>query len=396
MADSTGPRGGQLYELRGPLRALRLERGWSQGDLGTAASTHAQFISLIERRATRFTEAKAQRVCDALDVSLDEMFLCVLPTNTAAARVGIGMRTLLDAACDPQSAITPHAIETKGAYQRCYFVESDLREQLAGLSPCAASPCGERSLRTGGYCGRHASGRGVRPERTPVAPLEERLWLFKKEVSASTGRCAQLVDRAIAEGVLRFWKIGGWVIIPKSDVAAWQATFSEPPAWEAIAAEMHSLYETGLTCAEVGARMGYSRDVTVRRMNAAGYTLQRGPRGFSEAQAVALRHARSVLHSGKRTRLEIAGRTLLTSLGVDFIEQHPIGVYTVDFYVPKIGLVVEADGWYWHQSEAKERARDAYLLRDPSVQDVLHLNDEQLAPWTPKEISASRAAIRAA
>lgn len=85
------------------------------------------------------------------------------------------------------------------------------------------------------------------------------------------------------------------------------------------------------------------------------------------------------------TRLELAGRTLLDSLGVEFDEQVPIGNHTVDFYVPKIRLVVEADGWFWHRHEAKERSRDAYLLRNPLVDHIVHLTDEQLKPWTPKE-----------
>lgn len=85
------------------------------------------------------------------------------------------------------------------------------------------------------------------------------------------------------------------------------------------------------------------------------------------------------------TRPELAVRTLLDGFGVEFSEQHPIGVYTVDFYIPKIGLVIEADGAYWHRNEAKERARDAYLLRNPAVRDIVHLTEEQLKPWTPKD-----------
>jgi len=83
------------------------------------------------------------------------------------------------------------------------------------------------------------------------------------------------------------------------------------------------------------------------------------------------------------TRLELAARSLLEGFGVEFIEQHLIGVYTVDFYIPKIGLVIEADGAYWHKSEARERARDAYLMRPGNgVTDVVHLSEEKLKPWT--------------
>jgi hypothetical protein len=85
------------------------------------------------------------------------------------------------------------------------------------------------------------------------------------------------------------------------------------------------------------------------------------------------------------TRPELALRTLLDGFGVEFYEQYRIGVYTVDFYVPKTKLVLEADGLYWHQDEAKERARDEYLLRNPLVASIVHLTDKQLKPWLPRE-----------
>lgn len=50
----------------------------------------------------------------------------------------------------------------------------------------------------------------------------------------------------------------------------------------------------------------------------------------------------------KVTAPELQVRQLLTSIGVPFQEQYPIGPYTVDFYVPSRGLVVQADGDYWH------------------------------------------------
>lgn len=337
-----------------------MELGWSQGDLAKASSTYAQTISKIELGRTRITEDKARRLSDALGVALDEMFLCVIRANTAAARLGVGIHTLIAAVRDPNSPITAHAVETKDAYQQWYFVEDDLRAQLSTTDI------------------RRKMGR------RPPNPVGDRLWLLKDEVAAATGRGAATIDQAIRDGELRAWKIDGRMVIPKSDVAAWEKTF---PNWEAITAEMFRLYETGLTCAKVGERTGYTREVVNNRLLAAGYALRPGgPRGeLSEAHAEALRRARSFLHNGEPTRIEIACRTLLATLGVEFVEQHPVGVYTVDFYIPKIQCVVEADGWYWHQNEAKERARDAYLLRDPSVRSVVHLTEEQLKPWTPKE-----------
>lgn len=107
---------------------------------------------------------------------------------------------------------------------------------------------------------------------------------------------------------------------------------------------------------------------------------------FTDAHVRALAESR---FAKGPTGLELALRALLVELGVEFYEQEVIGSYTVDAYIPKIGLVVEADGSYWHGDEVRERQRDARLLRDVRVTSVVHLNETQLKPWQPKPPKAA-------
>ena len=77
-------------------------------------------------------------------------------------------------------------------------------------------------------------------------------------------------------------------------------------------------------------------------------------------------YARKAMLSKRQTRLERAVKLLLDSLGVEYIEQHPIGWYHVDFYLPNKRLVLECDGEYWHSRvdvAKKDRQRDAYMHR---------------------------------
>lgn len=74
----------------------------------------------------------------------------------------------------------------------------------------------------------------------------------------------------------------------------------------------------------------------------------------------------AVIASRRRhpTNIEIAVETLLLELGIDFVAQHRIGRYVVDFHVPSRRLVIECDGEYWHslpEAVEKDARRDLYL-----------------------------------
>lgn len=58
--------------------------------------------------------------------------------------------------------------------------------------------------------------------------------------------------------------------------------------------------------------------------------------------------ARMAKFKRKITAPEKTVSALLASLGVAYVEQAPLGYYTVDFLVPSVRLVIQADGDYWH------------------------------------------------
>ena len=55
--------------------------------------------------------------------------------------------------------------------------------------------------------------------------------------------------------------------------------------------------------------------------------------------------------------LEERMRNVLTEFKIDFIQEYKIGRYYADFYVPKLNLIIECDGEYWHLNE-KAQLRD--------------------------------------
>lgn len=80
------------------------------------------------------------------------------------------------------------------------------------------------------------------------------------------------------------------------------------------------------------------------------------------------------------TKLEALVAALLDSAGVEFVSQHQIGTKIVDFFIPSVNAVIEADGVYWHRDRPNDE-RDGYLLRHVSA--VTHITDDQLreAGW---------------
>lgn len=66
------------------------------------------------------------------------------------------------------------------------------------------------------------------------------------------------------------------------------------------------------------------------------------------------------------TSIEIKVRQALESAGVEFIQEHGVGHYSIDFYLPDHKVAIEADGDYWHslpRNIASNVRRDAVLLR---------------------------------
>lgn len=53
------------------------------------------------------------------------------------------------------------------------------------------------------------------------------------------------------------------------------------------------------------------------------------------------------------------------------VEYYP---YTVDFYIPELFMVVEADGKHGHLSK-RDAKRDAYLLELDDIKHVIHVKE---------------------
>lgn len=68
-------------------------------------------------------------------------------------------------------------------------------------------------------------------------------------------------------------------------------------------------------------------------------------------------------YSGE-TGPEIIARKCLESLSVSFVQEHKIGRFFIDFYIPDRMIALEIDGAYWHIPDAaKDARRDDWLKR---------------------------------
>ena len=64
---------------------------------------------------------------------------------------------------------------------------------------------------------------------------------------------------------------------------------------------------------------------------------------------------------------------ILTELGLRYEQQYSIGSRTVDFYIPEMKSVIEADGVYGHLRKA-DRKRDLELM-SLGISDIFHIRD---------------------
>jgi len=64
----------------------------------------------------------------------------------------------------------------------------------------------------------------------------------------------------------------------------------------------------------------------------------------------------------------------LDSFGMRYEQQYDFFPYSVDFYIPDINMVIEADGKYGHLSKRDVR-RDLDLGNKHEIQYILHIRD---------------------
>ena len=64
----------------------------------------------------------------------------------------------------------------------------------------------------------------------------------------------------------------------------------------------------------------------------------------------------------------------LSELGLRYDQQVDVYPYTVDFFIPELGLVIEADGVYGHLRK-RDVKRDGDLMRIFGIENILHVKD---------------------
>ena len=64
----------------------------------------------------------------------------------------------------------------------------------------------------------------------------------------------------------------------------------------------------------------------------------------------------------------------LSELGLRYDQQVEVYPYTIDFFVPELGMVIEADGIYGHLKK-RDVKRDADIMRIYGVEHILHIKE---------------------
>ena len=64
----------------------------------------------------------------------------------------------------------------------------------------------------------------------------------------------------------------------------------------------------------------------------------------------------------------------LTEYGLRYDQQYEFWPYTVDFYIPEIKMVIEADGKYGHLRK-RDVKRDIVLSKRDEVEYILHVRN---------------------
>jgi very-short-patch-repair endonuclease len=89
---------------------------------------------------------------------------------------------------------------------------------------------------------------------------------------------------------------------------------------------------------------------------------------------------------GHRTEYERAVEEWLVGRGISFEMEKRVGVQFADFYLPAENLIIEADGAFWHQDQARDIARDRRILAKMPGVTIIHLHffQERFSPKLEK------------
>ena len=64
----------------------------------------------------------------------------------------------------------------------------------------------------------------------------------------------------------------------------------------------------------------------------------------------------------------------LSEFGLRYIEQYDLYPYTVDFFIPELNMVIEADGKYGHFKK-RDRKRDQFLSEQDEIEHIIHIKE---------------------
>lgn len=84
------------------------------------------------------------------------------------------------------------------------------------------------------------------------------------------------------------------------------------------------------------------------------------------------------LRTKRRTDIEALTEAVLIQLGVEYLFEHKVNRYFVDFALPKLGIALECDGWQHRTEKGRERdkVRDAVLIQNGWT--VIHVPDKDI------------------
>ena len=74
------------------------------------------------------------------------------------------------------------------------------------------------------------------------------------------------------------------------------------------------------------------------------------------------------------TKQENVIAQVLSELGLRYDTQVSVSKYVADFFVPELGMIIEADGVYGHLKKRDIR-RDADLMRIYGIKNILHIKE---------------------
>ena len=64
----------------------------------------------------------------------------------------------------------------------------------------------------------------------------------------------------------------------------------------------------------------------------------------------------------------------LSEFGLRYEQQADFAPYSPDFYIPELGMIIEAAGKYGHLRK-RDAERDGYLSKQEDVQCILHVRE---------------------